>query len=200
MMLNFSIVKLIDYRARMAELEASKNVFSIVVMAHLETLATREKPQERLDSKLRVVRKLYEKGYQKEDIIELFRFIDWIMRLPEALEEQFLDRLTEIEETTMSYVTSIERIGEKRGIEIGRVEGLEQGLVQGIEKGRVEEGLALIMRQLKRRIGKLSGEQEERLKELSLEQLEELGEALLDFQGEQDLRKWLAAVAPDKEG
>jgi hypothetical protein len=40
---------------------------------------------------------------------------------------------------------------------------------------------SLVLRLLKRRLGELSSSQEERVKGLSVEQLEALGEALLDF-------------------
>lgn len=33
---------------------------------------------ERLQGKIALVRMLYERGYTKEDILELFRFIDWV--------------------------------------------------------------------------------------------------------------------------
>jgi hypothetical protein len=37
------------------------------------------------------VKRLYQRGDQREDILELFRFIDWIMTLPENLEKRFSD-------------------------------------------------------------------------------------------------------------
>ncbi len=47
------------------------------------------------------------------------------------------------------------------------------------------------MRLLKRRIGDLESEDETRITELSVEQLEALGEALLDFSHRDDLLVWL---------
>ena len=55
-----------------------------------------------------------------------------------------------------------------------------------------QEGEAdLLIRQLKRRFGSLSTEQSDRLKALSVPQLEELAEALLDFTDLSDLIDWL---------
>ena len=55
-----------------------------------------------------------------------------------------------------------------------------------------QEGEAdLLIRQLKRRFGSLSTEQSDRLKALSVPQLEELAEALLDFTDLSDLLGWL---------
>jgi hypothetical protein len=49
----------------------------------------------------------------------------------------------------------------------------------------------LILRQLNRRVGHVSIDLEARIKTLPLTQLEELGEALLDFNRMDDLLAWL---------
>nr|WP_253274344.1 DUF4351 domain-containing protein [Myxosarcina sp. GI1] len=67
---------------------------------------------------------------------------------------------------------------------------LREGRQQGIQQGRERE-LALIVRQLNRRIGAVSPEVRDRLEDLSIVQLEDLGEALLDFTTESDLLNWL---------
>ena len=36
-----------------------------------------------------MVRLLYERGYSREMVIQLFRLIDWMMILPEELKRQF---------------------------------------------------------------------------------------------------------------
>jgi hypothetical protein len=53
---------------------------------------------------------------------------------------------------------------------------------------------SLILRQLTRRIGVLSDEWSDRVRSLSMEQIEILGEALLDFQGAEDFRVWLERI------
>ncbi len=47
------------------------------------------------------------------------------------------------------------------------------------------------MRQIQRHLGKISTEIQNQIADLSFTQLEDLGEALLDFQNEGDLRNWL---------
>ncbi|WP_442944461.1 DUF4351 domain-containing protein [Nostoc sp.] len=49
----------------------------------------------------------------------------------------------------------------------------------------------MIIRQLKRRFGDIDGSLVEQVQNLSVEQLEELGEALLDFSEVADLVAWL---------
>ncbi len=60
-----------------------------------------------------------------------------------------------------------------------------------ISKGRQKEAIKLILLLLNRRLGELAPNIISQVRGLSVEQLEELGEALLDFQSEEDLRKWL---------
>ena len=50
-------------------------------------------------------------------------------------------------------------------------------------------------RQLNRRCGPLSAATTARIQSLPLEQLDDLAEALLDFQGPNDLTAWLAAIS-----
>jgi predicted transposase YdaD len=57
---------------------------------------------------------------------------------------------------------------------------------------RAESEANLVLRLLKRRLGELSISQEEQVKGLSVEQLEALGEALLDFTVMADLEGYLA--------
>ena len=76
---------------------------------------------------------LYRRGYKRKDVLELFRFIDWLLALPEDLELSFTESLRQYEEEIdMPYVTSVERRGIRKGIE----EGIQQGIQQGIRNAR----------------------------------------------------------------
>ncbi|MBD2529008.1 DUF4351 domain-containing protein [Nostoc flagelliforme FACHB-838] len=168
----FGSIKLLDYENRFHELENSDNPFATVVMAHLKTQQTRSSPEQRKIWKFSLIRRLYDLGLGEQDIRNLYRFIDWVMILPKALENQFWEEFKQFEqERTMRYVTTGERIGYERG----KQEGEQQ----------------LILRLLQRQVGELSLELQERIKSLSLNQLETLGEALLDFTAMEDLLNWL---------
>ena len=69
-------------------------------------------------------------------------------------------------------------------------QGIEQGREQGIEQGR-ERTIATIARQLKRKIGLLNTEFEQRLSQLSFDELDLIAEALFDFETLADLDRWL---------
>ena len=75
--------------------------------------------------------------------------------------------------------------GEARGVALGEARGLALGQAQGEAK--------VTLRQLVRRCGPLSAEQESLIRSLPLQRLEALAEALLDFEGMADLDAWLAA-------
>lgn len=128
----FPVVKLLDYSQQWSELEASRNPFATVVMAHLKAIETRNNRRNRYSWKLALTRRLYELGYEREDVINLFQFIDWLMSLPLDLEQEFLQEVLNFEESRrMPYITSVERIATLKG----RKEGIREGLLEGISLG-----------------------------------------------------------------
>jgi Domain of unknown function (DUF4351) len=68
----------------------------------------------------------------------------------------------------------------------------QKGQADGVVIGRVAEGQSLIIRLLTRKFGEISPETIEAIDRLTLEQLESLGDALLDFNSIEDLLAWLA--------
>jgi hypothetical protein len=62
---------------------------------------------------------------------------------------------------------------------------------RGEQRGAFQEAQALILRQLARRIGTVAPVAQTQIQSLSLTQLENLGEALLDFSSPSDLSNWL---------
>ena len=64
--------------------------------------------------------------------------------------------------------------------------------LEGRLEGRLEGEANLVLRQLNRRLGQISESVSEQIRQLPVEQLEDLGEALLDFEDEADLLNWLA--------
>jgi len=68
--------------------------------------------------------------------------------------------------------------------------GEAKGEARGKVRGRIEEGRSLVLRQLHRRLGNVPPEMIGEIEGLSLERLEALGEALLDFSSTNDLHSW----------
>jgi hypothetical protein len=116
------VVKLLDYAPKYRELEADPNPFAVVVLAHLKALETRRSPTERRAWKVRLVRGLYERGMGRDDVNRLFHFIDWVMDLPEPLEQRFWEEIGSYEqEKRMPFLNIADRMA------------LVQGLLRGIE-------------------------------------------------------------------
>ena len=106
-----------------------------------------------------------------------------VQRFPELTEEQIM------------VIAGIprEEIRHTRAVQDWLAEGRQEGLQEGRQEGRQEGEAAVTLRQLARRCGPLSEATTARIQSLPLEQLESLAEALLDFQGADDLTTWLAA-------
>ncbi|ALB43620.1 hypothetical protein AA650_18905 [Anabaena sp. WA102] len=79
----------------------------------------------------------------------------------------------------------------QRDREQAKEEGRQEGRQEGKQEGKQEGEKNLILRLLHRRIGEIDALLIERITGLSIEQLENLGEALLDFSSVADLEAWL---------
>ena len=90
-------------------------------------------------TELSLVRMLLESGLSRQDIRQLFRFIDWIMVLPEELAISFKTEIKSYEEARkMRYVTSIERLAKQEGIEEALQEGRQLGVIQSSQDSVIE--------------------------------------------------------------
>jgi hypothetical protein len=114
----------------------------------------------RKDVKLHLVRLMYRRGYAREQVLELFRVIDWLLQLPAELEIEFEQALMALEEEEkMPYITSIERMGMERGMQQGEA--------------------AVLIRQLRRKFGELPEDKRERVETADAETLLEWSDRIL---------------------
>ncbi|MGB6977298.1 MAG: hypothetical protein WBE18_07600, partial [Gammaproteobacteria bacterium] len=127
----------------------------------------------------------------KDTILTLYKFIDWVMTLPEDLEIQYNECIHELEEArAMRYITSAERIGIKKGFEEGLLQGIEQGRQEGkryitsaerigIQKGIQKGEYLLLLQQLKYKFAEVPEIYRKRLEEADAKMLIILGKRLL---------------------
>ena len=109
----FPVCKLID-RLR-SDWQDDYSLPVQLARAQIAALRTAGDPEGRYQAKWQLVRKLYEMGYNAEQVRELFGLIDWMMHLRVDLEQRFKQELDEFEESLqMPYVTSVERIAKSR--------------------------------------------------------------------------------------
>ncbi len=119
-------------------------------MAHLKTKATTGKLPQREQWKWRLIRGLYEKEFEREQIIKLFEIIDNMMTLSTELQSSLESKIKQFEEErTMPLVSNMELRGIERGKEIGK------------EIGALEKSRDAIKTVLTVRFGEISSEIEE---------------------------------------
>jgi predicted transposase YdaD len=87
--------------------------------------------------------------------------------------------LKEADVTQTRFYQEVFQIGQQKGQQIGGKIGRKDGEIK------------IVLRLLKRRCGKLSIAQQQKVRSLSITQIETLAEALLDFKGTGDLEIWL---------
>ena len=136
--IQFATAKLLDYSAGQKALESHPNPFAVVVLAHLKSLETAHDDEARRVLQVRLVKGLYERGWNAEQIRQLYRLIDTIMSLPKPLAELAWNEIHDFEkEKGMPLISTAERIGMEKGLaeglEKGREQGREEGLLAGIK-------------------------------------------------------------------
>ena len=125
-----------------------------------------------------------EEFQQKLDLVEAI-LVNKFPKLSIEEIQKMLD-IREADITKTRFYQEVLQIGRHEGEQIGRREGEQFGLQIGEAK--------MVIRQLTRRCGNLSPFQMQKVRSLSLPELESLGEALLDFQNVSDLENWFRAI------
>jgi hypothetical protein len=114
--LDYPICKLLDLGSTTAIQNPGNNPAAVLIAAHLAALETAHNLSGRKERRWALTRRLYESGFEKPDILELYRLIDWLMWLPEALAVAFRRQVIQYEaEKSMPYVTSTERLARAEG-------------------------------------------------------------------------------------
>jgi hypothetical protein len=176
--LRFPVCKLI---ARLAsDWQDDTSIPVQLARAQIAALRTAGDPEGRYRAKWKLVRGLYDEGYSVDEVRELFRLIDWMMHLRDDLDDRFQDELIALEERLETpHLTSLERRWMARGEAMGEA--------MGEVKGRAE----LLLTLFRKLHGTVPQEVEARIRNLSRDRLETLGEAVLDLKSISELEAWL---------
>ena len=116
----YPIAKLTDYEteSQWSSLKESDNVFALLVMAQIKAKRLKGHNQALFEFRLGLTRLLYQRGYSREQVVELFHFIGWMIRLPKPLEYQLIEAVKIVEEEyKMPYINTVEQYGIEKGIE-----------------------------------------------------------------------------------
>jgi hypothetical protein len=79
---DFSVCKLLDLVADEPTLRVSREPSAVVVLANWAVQQAGKNDEQRLALKWDLTKRLYEIGLGKADILELYRLVDWLLKLP----------------------------------------------------------------------------------------------------------------------
>ncbi|OBQ15547.1 DUF4351 domain-containing protein, partial [Anabaena sp. AL93] len=109
----------------------------------------------------------------------------------ELLETVLLSKFSQLSRQEIEAMFLVSDIKQTRVYQEAKQEGRQEGREEGREEGRQNGEMILLIRQLSKIFGKLKDIYIENINSLNIEQLEKLGEALLDFTDINDLKTWL---------
>ena len=167
---NYQVVQL--NRLNWRDFLNQRNPLASALMAKMQ-IATEDRPK----VKAECLRLLVTLRLDPAKMQLISGFIDSYLNLNESEEQVFQSELGTIElkerEEVMQIVTS--------------------WMSKGIEQGKQEGQASMVMRQLKHKFGEISPDVEAQIQKLSSPQLEDLSEALLDFEKVEELTIWLSS-------
>jgi predicted transposase/invertase (TIGR01784 family) len=124
---------------------------------------------------------------------EVVKFIETVLvyKFPKLNRQEIEKMFTTSDlKKTRVYQEALEeglQLGKQEGLQLGKQEGLQLGKQEGLLRGQA----ALLLRQLARKFGQVSPRLKNRISKLSVVQLENLAEAIFDFETVADLNSWL---------
>lgn len=167
----FTSVKLLDFDEQ--SLEQLDNPFALVVQAHLRALKARGEPNLVFSEKVALIRKLRERGYTQEQIVHLYKVVDYLMTLSPELEKLVRQVVRKFQREREWPLTSLEEIaieeGARKGVQQGFQQGIQQGIQQGLQQGRREGIVQAALKTLQRRFGDAALELQPRLMQVESE-------------------------------
>jgi len=150
--MTFPIVKIIDYRDNpelKEKLETSANPMAMVVKAQLNSYGIKRAAEDRRAVvKLELIRLCSKQGYSRERKEALLKFIDWLILLSDEFNEKIKDQLEE--DKIMPYITSWERIAEKKGVNSEKVKTARMMLADGLAMDVIARYTGLTLDEIKK--------------------------------------------------
>ncbi len=155
----YPVVKLLDFKDRLEELEKSTNPFALLVAATLHAQMSRPHSKDREERKFRLASGLYELGLSRRETLDFLSLVEHVLKLSAPRQREFDSRMKKLKkEKQMRLLTNIERTALEKGREEGRGEGQTKALKVFLEA----------------RFGRLPEDLEKHLDSLTAEQLEPL--------------------------
>ena len=110
---------------------------------HLKALETQKQPRQRLKWKPALYQELSQANYSRPEILESFRFLDWVLVLPKPLTPKFNQFVSNYEEKQkVRYISNIEQMALNKGVKQGLQQGLQQGVLNTSREAHGGQGVA----------------------------------------------------------
>ncbi|MEZ6141078.1 MAG: hypothetical protein R3B84_10955 [Zavarzinella sp.] len=135
----YDSVKLLDYAHRLDDLTTHRSPVGLVVAASIRSLLTHGNAELRFADKCRLIRQLFERKLADDEVWNIMRLLDWLLKLPDELREEFNElRIELFQEYQMPFVTSFEEIAQEKGMKEGIKLGEERGTNFGRRIGQIQ--------------------------------------------------------------
>jgi len=205
----YNTLKIIDYSDE--TLEGMTNPFGLVLWAAKRALKSRKDRERLYRFKKELIGKTLHRGYERDRIRSLIRFIDGILYIPDVMKNKLLyeEIRSEEGEEPMTYLTSFDEIilqekyeqglkegklegeikGKLEGEIKGKLEGETKGKLEGEIKGKLEGARDVLISMMKARYGEIPSETMAKLKRIrQVEKIEALARQVLATDDIQQLK------------
>jgi hypothetical protein len=140
------IIKIIDYKIdpdKKNQLDNSTNLMAMIVRAQLKSHEAKKRDdQNKYAIKRELYKECFEAGYNRDEARTVFKFMDWVITIPEELQNKLKLEIMQLEEDyKMPYIPTYEREARKEGMEEGLAKGRQIGVKEGKQIGVKEEKL-----------------------------------------------------------
>ena len=123
----FPCCKLLE---RLPAMEHDTSLPALAARAQIAALQSSRDPGKRLDLRWQLTRSLLEHGYNKEEIVDAYRMLSWMMRLPKTEFLIFRERVVTFnKDHLMQPLLDFEEYAMEKGLERGREEGLQTAIL-----------------------------------------------------------------------
>ncbi|MDW8105892.1 MAG: hypothetical protein RMK45_00270, partial [Armatimonadota bacterium] len=132
----FHSVKLMDIDEAFLQAQArERNPAALMLLAFRKAISTEADMEARFAARQQLTRLMFEFGYHEDDKAQILRLLEWVMKLPEVLEQRIEELVEEYKrERGTTFISRLER----RAIEQGYAEGFAKGHAEGFAEGRAE--------------------------------------------------------------
>jgi hypothetical protein len=178
--------KILDFRFAvidLARLDARKYAGKLNAAAMALSTRMQMDPADRVGFTVDLIRNTVSAGWQQKELDTVLRFFLAYQQFTPKEDLKLQRELAKIEGMEIPK----EVLQRNPLVRFGMNKGLRKGLGKGKQQGELE----LVLRQLTRRLGRISAPEDKAIRRLPLSGIEALGEALLDFRTRADLSRWL---------